>query len=489
MPYLRSTNEQLDPAFEPVLEILWHADLRRVGEQSAPESLETPVEFGRMWPPFQRDGLAPGRGLDDPFVTRSAARIAWDAEKWLFHVETLAKEVRLYAPDGSPRERVASVEPGATLELSGRALVRLQLRRPSALRGPALGVIGESEAAWRLRDAVSDLARSDGPVLILGPPGSAKPAVARSLHAASGRKLGAFLEVRCEELPGTMLDSELFGHRAGAFEGAQDKLGALEAAAGGTVLVHHPSNLPALTRTRLEEAMREGCFTPRGARDPVSFDVRLLAAVTGPLAPDFARFEAGFADRVEVPALAERREDIPHLLARMILGHAKEPSWAHLAHDADYEEPMVPLALCKAAMSHDWRRNVAELEHLVGAILHRSKKGRRASWPAWVGASAEATLPPSVIAPGPVTDEIDDATVAAAMEATGFDPERTAVSLGMPVPAILRSMDRLELPRAETLSLEEIEEAKKIVGDDPAALARFLKVSRRGLADRRDTLK
>jgi DNA-binding NtrC family response regulator len=167
-------------------------------------------------------------------------------------------------------------------------------------------------------------ARNRLPLLILGEPGAGKETFARAVHAASARARGPLLQVDCKAVPANIIDSELFGHVAGAFPGAfAERVGKLVEADGGTLLLGEVASLPADTQEALDRVLATGEVRPVGCNGSHSVDVRVIATAAAPLPP---HFHSGLAERlhttvVTVPPLRERSADIPalarHLLARI----------------------------------------------------------------------------------------------------------------------------------------------------------------------------
>ncbi|GIX34872.1 MAG: nitrogen regulation protein NR(I) [Lysobacteraceae bacterium] len=249
---------------------------------------------------------------------------------------------------------------------------------PEVQRGePQL--IGESPAMRELFRAIGRLAQAPLAVLITGETGTGKELVARALHAHSPRAGAPFVALNTAAIPAELLESELFGHEAGAFTGAQRRhTGRFEQAHGGTLFLDEIGDMPLALQTRLLRVLAEGEFFRVGGRELISVDVRVIAATHQDLDALVAqgRFRADLLHRLDVvrlrlPALRERREDIP-LLARRFLAEAQ----AHLGSSARRFEPSA-LARLEA---HDWPGNVRELENLCwrlaalapGETLHAS---------------------------------------------------------------------------------------------------------------------
>jgi len=187
-------------------------------------------------------------------------------------------------------------------------------------------IIGRSPAMQALFELLPVVADSDSSVLIHGASGTGKELVARAIHNLSPRKKRRFVAINCGALPDTLLESELFGHKAGAFTDARkDKPGRFAIADGGTLLLDEIGDISPAMQVRLLRVLQERQFEPLGSVDPVTVDVRVIAATHRDLA-DLVR-EGVFREdlfyrinvfRVDLPALRDRREDIPLLVEHFI---------------------------------------------------------------------------------------------------------------------------------------------------------------------------
>lgn len=266
------------------------------------------------------------------------------------------------------------------------AVERIRLRREvEGLRR----LVGESASGHRLlgssskieavRDRIARIAPSDVSVLILGESGTGKEVAARSLHAQSARRDGPFVGLNCGALPGDLLESELFGHRRGAFTGAHaDKDGLFAAADGGTLFLDEIGDAPPGVQVKLLRVLEERSFTPVGAVELRSTNVRVVAATNRDLAAEVkaGRFREDLFYRLHVvplqmPPLRDRLEDIP-LLAELFLARAA-------AQQGQVRPHLGPDAL-SVLLSHAWPGNVRELANVVqGAALLASDGHLRAS--------------------------------------------------------------------------------------------------------------
>lgn len=220
-------------------------------------------------------------------------------------------------------------------------------------------LVGASPAFRTALAVAAKAARSRLALLILGEPGTGKETIARAVHAASPRARGAFIALDCRAIPANIIDSELFGHVAGAFPGAfAERVGKLVEADGGTLLLDEVSALPAATQAALDRVLATGEVRPVGCNGSNSVDVRVIASSSSPL-PD--SFHPGLAERlkctvVTVPALRERSGDIP-ALARHLLGrHTGQPGIRPLSIGDD---------ALGVLMRYGWPGNVRQLSGVL----------------------------------------------------------------------------------------------------------------------------
>jgi PAS domain S-box-containing protein len=225
-------------------------------------------------------------------------------------------------------------------------------------------MVGRSAAMRRLFDLVPVIAASDSTVLIEGASGTGKELVARAIHAQSRRRRRPFVAVNCGALPDTLLESELFGYKAGAFTDARrDKPGRFALADGGTLLLDEIGDISTAMQAKLLRVLQEHAFEPLGSVHPVKSDVRVIAATNrdleqllrdGTFRQDlFYRLNV---IRLKLPDLRERREDIPLLVDHFL---AKFNTLRHRSIEG------VSAAAMACLMSHDFPGNVRELENAI----------------------------------------------------------------------------------------------------------------------------
>ncbi len=239
-------------------------------------------------------------------------------------------------------------------------------RRQPPPSPPAL--IGDGEAMQKLRATIERVASTRSTVLILGESGTGKELVARSIHDASPRRGRRFVAINCAAIPAPLLESELFGHRRGAFTDAvRDKPGLFEDADGGTLFLDEVGELPLALQSKLLRALQEGEIRPLGDTASIKVDVRLIAATLRDLAGDVAdgRFREDLYYRlnvlpVQIPPLRDRAEDIPQLARFFAQRHAAR----HQLGDVELSDDAIE------ALTHQpWPGNVRELENVIERAL------------------------------------------------------------------------------------------------------------------------
>src|SRR3954469_10246651 len=225
-------------------------------------------------------------------------------------------------------------------------------------------MIGESPAFKEVLDRVAMVAPTDSTVLILGETGTGKERVAHAIHARSRRSSRPMLSVNCAAIQPSLIASELFGHERGAFTGAlHQRLGRFELAEGGTIFLDEIGDLPAETQISLLRVLQEREFERVGGSHPVRADVRVIAATHRDLEAAIAAgtFRSDLFYRlnvfpIEMPALRERREDIPLLVGYFIERYARKVGKSFQA---------VNKKSLDLLQSYSWPGNVRELQNVV----------------------------------------------------------------------------------------------------------------------------
>ena len=307
---------------------------------------------------------------------------------------------------------------------------------------------GPMEEVVRTAGKVKDY---DATVLVTGESGTGKELVARLLHFGGRRKRKPFVAVNCGAIPETLLESELFGHRRGAFtEARSDRAGLIEEAAGGTLFLDEIGELPLPLQTKLLRFLQEGEIRRLGDTETRKVNVRLVAATARDLEREVAggRFREDLfyrlnVIRIHVPPLRERRDDIP-LLAKHFL--------SHYCRKYGKREMLLSEDALAAMTGHEWRGNVRELRNLMercallatGAEVTRGGllavwKGSGSSGGGETGPAFELRVPVSPERPDlkAAVRELERQLIRIALERTGGSRPKAAELLGISHPTLL----------------------------------------------------
>jgi two-component system C4-dicarboxylate transport response regulator DctD len=235
-------------------------------------------------------------------------------------------------------------------------------------RGARESLRGFGPEMEKIRKQIAAVAASDADVLIVGDTGTGKGLAARELHAASTRAERPFVAINCAALPPDVIESELFGHEAGAFPGAaRARAGKFEHARRGTVFLDEIDSLPMALQAKLLHAVETRSISRLGSHDPIDLDVRFIAASKTELEAAAARgaFRSDLLYRLNVvtirmPPLSARREDIPMLFLTFV---------AQIAERYGQPAPQVPGAVLDAIAARDWPGNARELRNAAERFL------------------------------------------------------------------------------------------------------------------------
>ncbi|MEO5738563.1 MAG: sigma-54 dependent transcriptional regulator [Variovorax sp.] len=275
-------------------------------------------------------------------------------------------------------------------------------------------LVGGSESMRLVKSRIAKVARGMAPVLVRGESGTGKELVARAVHACSQRSEGPFVAVNCGAIPENLLEAEFFGARKGSYTGsAADRDGYFQAARGGTLFLDEIGDLPLAMQSKLLRAIQERSVRPIGSTQEDAVDVRIVSATHKDLHAEVqaSRFRQDLFYRlnvieIAVPALRDRREDLPALCAALL---------ARIARDAGMPVPVLSADVIAQLATQPLDGNVRELENLLhravalndGDELHLDFTGSN-------GAPLEATAPPVVVA-GSNTAPREAGTIRAAM--------------------------------------------------------------------------
>ena len=309
-------------------------------------------------------------------------------------------------------------------------------------------LVSRSPLMQRLFEILPAIAASPSTVLILGETGTGKELMARTIHGLSPRRQGPFIAVNCAALPDTLLESELFGYKAGAFTGAnRDRPGRFALAKGGTLFLDEIGDVSPALQVRLLRVLQNRTYEPLGATRSETADARVIVATNKDLAEQMRK--GAFREdlyyrvnvvRVEVPPLRRRKEDIPLLTRQFIerFNRLQGRSVQGIAAEA--------LSLL---MAHDWPGNVRELENVIERAFILCCEGsiEIVHLPEELTAHAASASPSSDRRTA--HDMLDAQSIRAALERN--DDNRTAVAreLGIHKTTLFRRMKKLRMPRPE----------------------------------------
>lgn len=322
-----------------------------------PSSASRDMHWETLLPSSKPDRLALQTLLRQPVSPRERARC---------HIETptgrrLWLEIELHDDPRDSRQRIAFLHDMTDV---------YHLRRLLELKAHFHDLIGKSRGMTQVYEQIHDLARVDSTVLIEGETGTGKELVARALHQASARRTGPFIAANCAGLTDSLLGSQLFGHKKGAFTGAiDDQPGLFEAAQNGVLFLDEIGDIPHTVQTHLLRVLQEKEVTRLGETKPRKINVRVVTATHHNLSQDVAKgvFRADLLYRIRVarlqlPPLRERKEDIPLLVTSFLTeGRASMGKTIHRAS---------PAAMA-AFMDYHWPGNVRELKSTIEcAMIH-----------------------------------------------------------------------------------------------------------------------
>lgn len=327
---------------------------------------------------------------------------------------------------------------GRALEKRRLTLENRRLRVGGSVTAPddpvAARLLGRSAAMVRLRAQLRALAGTEADVLIEGETGTGKEVAARALHAAGPRADRPFIAVNCAALPAELIESELFGHEAGAFPGAtRARYGKFEHARGGTLFLDEIDSLPLALQGKLLHVVEERSVTRLGSNDAIPLDLRIVAASKRDLAAAAGQgaFRPDLLYRLNVvtlrlPPLSDRREDIPELFLSLLSAAAARTG---------REAPDVPGAVLAALAARDWPGNVRELRNAADRLAMGLDAGLWQHTP-----EADGTLADRMAAH-------EKALISASLAAHGGSLKATYEALGLSRKALYEKMQRHGLSR------------------------------------------
>jgi transcriptional regulator with GAF, ATPase, and Fis domain len=308
-------------------------------------------------------------------------------------------------------------------------------------------IVGRASSLRRVLDQVEQVAGTDSTVLIIGETGTGKELVARAIHEHSRRRGQPMVSVNCGAISPGLVESELFGHERGAFTGALSrKIGRFELADGGTIFLDEIGDLPLDLQVKLLRVLQEGEFERVGATKTIRVNVRVIAATHRDMqqAMESGRFRPDLFYRLnvfplQVPALRERREDIPVLVRHFVLKYA-----TRLGKQIDH----IPKQTLDALSAYHWPGNVRELANVIerSVIVSRGSTLELGDWIAPEGAASAGAAP----ARRQTLQEVERAQILAALEETRWrvsGPSGAALKLGLKPTTLEARMKKLGITR------------------------------------------
>jgi two-component system response regulator PilR (NtrC family) len=377
------------------------------------------------------------------------------------HIAALGVDlpVAVITAHGNTENAVAALKAGAFDYVSKpvgleqlRAMVRSALSLPDRTLAPASGqrLLGESAALAQVRDLIDRLARTQAPVLISGESGSGKELAARLIHENGARRDRPFIAVNCGAIPESLMESEFFGYRKGAFTGAeQDRDGFFQAAHGGTLFLDEVAELPLPMQVKLLRVIQEKRVRKVGATAEEPIDVRIISATHQNLADGVAAgtFRQDLFFRLNVidlpmPPLRERREDVP-IIAQAIL--------ERIAEQAGATPPQLSPVALEELMAYDFPGNIRELENILeratallsGKVIEPEDLRLRAVTIDDEPASGEVRNAGRVLPLPEHLDRVEHDLIVQALSETGFNRTAAAKRLGITFRQLRYRMQRL----------------------------------------------
>lgn len=315
----------------------------------------------------------------------------------------------------------------------------LQLRSELQRKRDFDQIIGTSEELQSVLRMVEKVSDSDSTVLVTGESGTGKELIARAIHANSPRANQAFIAINCGAIPAELLESELFGHVKGAFTGAiSNRVGRFELADGGTIFLDEIGDLEPSLQVKLLRVLQQRSFEPVGGTKSVQVNVRVIAATNKTLEDEVAagRFREDLFYRLNViplliPALRERRSDVPLLLSHFMEFFNKNKGRQLTGFSTDSLEYLI---------NYNWPGNIRELENLIErlAILKGHGQIEVSDLPAkYRGASSQLRSSSNLLAEIPeqgldfnsAVDQFENQLILRALEKTGWNRNQAALLL------------------------------------------------------------
>jgi transcriptional regulator with GAF, ATPase, and Fis domain len=309
-------------------------------------------------------------------------------------------------------------------------------------------IVGVSPPLRTVLSHVSKVAPTDSTVLITGKTGTGKELIARAIHKRSPRSARAFVAVNCAAIPSSLIASELFGHEKGAFTGAlQRRQGRFELADGGTIFLDEVGELPAETQLMLLRVLQEREFERVGGSGPVRVNVRVIAATNRDLQADVAdgTFRVDLFYRlnvfpVEVPALRERRSDVPLLVEYFIHRYATR---------LGKRIRRVTKEASQLLQSYDWPGNIRELQNVIERAVILCDSDTLSIDARWLSGRPLGAAPVTSLSIGTLATHQKNAIEVALSESKGrvSGPFGAATRLGVPASTLESKINALKIDK------------------------------------------
>jgi two-component system, NtrC family, nitrogen regulation response regulator GlnG len=510
----------------PALTILYHPEVRRVGERALLEGLieEQPVQLSRLEPSFAMPGQADRRPLSDRHLSRSPLLLTPVRGDGTLQLSLGESRTRVFA-DGAPVYEVCvfspeEVERGVVIELADRIVLLLHTLPATPMPTPErFGLIGESEGIVRIRHEIRRVADLDVPILLRGETGTGKELVARAIHQVSQRRHGVCLFVNVAAIPASLAVSELFGSARGSFTSSvRDQAGYFQRAHGGTLFLDEIGEAPPEVQVLLLRVLETGEVQRVGGLEPQRVDVRLIAATDADLeqAIEEGRFRAPLLHRLAgyeilVPPMRERRDDF----GRLFLHFLREELAAigeeyRLDPPGDDDKPWLPSTVVARLARYRWPGNVRQLHNAVRQLVIASRSFDTVQ----IGPQIERLLRDPESVPSPVeygqepgreTEKalpgvrrrrpnvedyrspsgVTEAEIIETLRSCRWEVKLAAHLLGISRPSLYLLIDKSpNIRKAADLTAEQIQEAREQCAGDLDAMGMRLEVSRKGLQQR-----
>jgi two-component system, NtrC family, response regulator AtoC len=350
--------------------------------------------------------------------------------------------------------RSAALLFGGLVVLAGTQRVPLTLHLDGL--PPEEVIFGRSAAMQEFRQKIQKFAPTNVPLLIQGESGTGKGLLARYIHSRSGVASGPFVNVNCAAIPGTLLESELFGYEKGAFTGAYTtKPGRVEMAHMGTLFLDGIDEIDLTLQAKLLQLLQDAQFSRIGGREDTSVQIRVICATNRPLEHEIAagRFRTDLyyrvnVARVELPTLRSRIEDVPQLVMHFYDRH-------RLRHKSSAGP--ISLTLLRLFEKHTWPGNIRELENLVERYVilgsEETIAGELANWQRTPVATELPTYGPIHLkkVTRKAVRELEGRIILGALEANRWNRKRAAKDLRISYRALLYKIRQAGLPAKRSL--------------------------------------